>query len=270
LAEGSFQCDLSAAREDPLSTPLFDQLGVLCVPHVGTYGEDYSPLTPLALLRLPPEALDRAVLPLVGAEAAALDEVVAARTVSELWVALLPCAVLSECQHFLCQATNEVNLMLHTWLFRGALFTPEFRRSEAVRCGAFGTRGIRSAHTNLQKRFAGLPFGALEEREIGAHALAFSPCNNQFALEEGASLHSFCSIAQTAGGKEGGEGPRRVVTLHALAGTALVEDLLRQVCSSAKTVGELLDGVARIDATWREHAALLRRVMAAAASAPRK
>lgn len=32
---------------------LFDPLGLYCIPHVGVYGEDYTPCGPIAVLALP-------------------------------------------------------------------------------------------------------------------------------------------------------------------------------------------------------------------------
>lgn len=142
---GCFQSSLAhPAGADPLPLALLDPLGLPCVLHIALYGDEFEPLTPLALLQLPTApAFLRACL----AQSPALLEVLAAhlddsyassqspetRTASsfatntrpalEFFVSILGVPVRGPCQHFQCDATDELNLVAHAWRFHGAVST---------------------------------------------------------------------------------------------------------------------------------------------------
>ncbi len=138
---GCFQSSLAhTAGADPLPLALLDPLGLPCVLHMALYGDDFEPLIPLALLQLPtaPACL-RACLP----QSPALREVLAAhlddsssqspeklstpssatnaRPALEFFVSILGAPMRGPCQHFQCDATDELNLLAHAWRFHGAI-----------------------------------------------------------------------------------------------------------------------------------------------------
>ena len=66
------------------------------------------------------------------------------------------------CQKFLCNNTNEVNLMYHCWLFPDLPFDPKVTRSEWLEVGVFQPYGVQPVHLDLQD--AGVAFYFLDPR----------------------------------------------------------------------------------------------------------
>ena len=144
---GCFQSSLArASGADPLPLALLDPLGLPCVLHIALYGDEFEPLTPLALLQLPnAPAFLRACL----AQSPALLEALAthladssvqpssadllsdspstARPALEFFVSILGAPMRGPCQHFQCDATDELNLVAHAWRFQGAVSMVPYR-----------------------------------------------------------------------------------------------------------------------------------------------
>ena len=66
------------------------------------------------------------------------------------------------CQKFLCNNTNEVNLMYHCWLFPDLPYDPRVTRSDWLQMGVFEPLGVQPAHLDLQD--AGITFYFLDPR----------------------------------------------------------------------------------------------------------
>ena len=66
------------------------------------------------------------------------------------------------CQKFLCNNTNEVNLMYHCWLFPDLPFDPKVTRSDWLEMGVFQPYGVQPVHLDLQD--AGVAFYFLDPR----------------------------------------------------------------------------------------------------------
>ena len=66
------------------------------------------------------------------------------------------------CQKFLCNNTNEVNLMYHCWLFPDLPFDPKVTRSAWLEMGVFQPYGVEPVHLDLQD--AGVAFYFLDPR----------------------------------------------------------------------------------------------------------
>ena len=67
-----------------------------------------------------------------------------------------------ECQKFLCNNTNEVNLMYHCWMYPDAPFDPSLSISEKLEMGIFEPSYVGPVHLDLLD--AGIAFYFLEER----------------------------------------------------------------------------------------------------------
>lgn len=69
----------------------------------------------------------------------------------------------SPCQKFLCNNTNEVNLVYHCWLFRDAPYDLEKNFTDQLNMGVFEPSGVRPVHQDLQD--SGVEFGGVSERQ---------------------------------------------------------------------------------------------------------
>ena len=66
------------------------------------------------------------------------------------------------CQKFLCDNTDEINLLYHCWLFPEASCDPHVTLTEQLEMGVFEPHGVRPVHMDLQD--AGAPFHVLDKR----------------------------------------------------------------------------------------------------------
>ena len=66
------------------------------------------------------------------------------------------------CQKFLCNNTNEINLLFHCWLYKEIPIDPTLSVSEQVCMGLFEPEGVFPIHLDLQD--GGVPFYYLESR----------------------------------------------------------------------------------------------------------
>jgi len=66
------------------------------------------------------------------------------------------------CQKFLCNNTNEVNLIYHCWLFPDLPYDPQETRSDWLEMGVFHPLGVQPVHLDLQD--AGVTFYFLDPR----------------------------------------------------------------------------------------------------------
>ena len=66
------------------------------------------------------------------------------------------------CQKFLCNNTNEINLIYHCWLYRELPFDPSITVSQQVEMGVFDPVGVCPVHLDLMD--GGIPFYYMEPR----------------------------------------------------------------------------------------------------------
>ena len=66
------------------------------------------------------------------------------------------------CQKFLCNNTNEINLIYHCWLYRELPLDPSINVSQQVEMGVFDPIGVYPVHLDLMD--GGIPFYYLEPR----------------------------------------------------------------------------------------------------------
>eukprot|EP01126_Amoeba_proteus_P015260 TRINITY_DN1684_c0_g1_i10.p1 TRINITY_DN1684_c0_g1~~TRINITY_DN1684_c0_g1_i10.p1 ORF type:complete len:201 (-),score=27.88 TRINITY_DN1684_c0_g1_i10:216-818(-) len=99
---------------------------------------------------------------------------------TEFYVMIHSTPILSQCQHFLCNNTNEVNMMYHSWAFPDVPFAFETDIGTTLWMGLFGTKSIRPVHLDLME--GGIAFDCLKPRLCIIHHCAFSPENAQFQL----------------------------------------------------------------------------------------
>ena len=130
------------------------------------------------------------------------------------------------CQKFMCNNTNEVNILYHTWLFPDITFDPSISELRSVHMGLFDPVGVAPVHLDLKD--SGVSFYYLEERfvhysvlntlhspplslslsyrTVCIHSCCFSPENAQFQIVDYNQVCSFYSVARHNG--------RRVVVFH--------------------------------------------------------
>jgi len=69
----------------------------------------------------------------------------------------------SPCQKFMCNNTNEINLVYHCWLFKDAPYDLEENFTDQLNMGVFEPHGVQPVHQNLLD--AGIEFGGISERQ---------------------------------------------------------------------------------------------------------
>ena len=82
----------------------------------------------------------------------------------DLYVIIHSRPSLGKCQKFLCNNTNEVNLMYHCWMYPNVPFDPGMSLSGKLEMGVFEPSFVEPVHLDLQD--AGAAFYYLEERYV--------------------------------------------------------------------------------------------------------
>ena len=97
----------------------------------------------------------------------------------ELYIVIFGRAEPRQCQHFLCEATDEINMMLHAWTFPRAMLAHDVELSTLVSMGVFGAVNVRPTHqddiiddvasdaSNRRQWSSGVSFDRMEQREVG-------------------------------------------------------------------------------------------------------
>jgi len=231
----TFQLSLKEEREDPLSVQIFSGLGLLCIPLIGVYGNDYTPCGPLVVIEMPAyEHILRRQLPEKLLEYLFKDnEPCEIQFFIEIHSAPPPNA----CQKFTCDNRNEANMMYHTWLYKDILFDMDFNAVNFIEMGIFSPIGVNPVHQDLKD--AGIAFERLEERSIAIHSCCFSPENAQFQMRNDVD---FCSFFALATEKVDGLN-RKVVTFHMIPRYSDQEQMLTDVINNSLTLRDLLQGL---------------------------
>ena len=83
---------------------------------------------------------------------------------TELFIIFHPHPEESPCQKFICENTDEFNLMYHAWLYRDAPYEQSYSMTLQLQMGVFEAKGVKPVHQDLKD--AGISFGRLEERSV--------------------------------------------------------------------------------------------------------
>ena len=83
---------------------------------------------------------------------------------TEIYITFHPMPPRNPCQKFLCDNTDEMNLMYHCWFFPAAQQDSEDSITDELMMGVFEARGVQPVHQNLKD--AGVTFGRLEKRYV--------------------------------------------------------------------------------------------------------
>ena len=237
----------------PTVTPpaRFSGLGFHTHPHLGVYGDTFLPFFPSIALSLPatPTLLSSARL---GLSQAVLTEILADSTTQQQHDDHSDLKVMSKveyyfllhsgvqrgpCQKFICSRDDEINLMLHPFVFQDSTFTSDLVSVRKARVGLFAPEGVFPAHLDLQD--GGVPFHQLEERTVAIHDQSFSPCNMHIRLDFTKEICYFVTVVSYE--------QRWVVTLHAVPTAPPGQNRNLEVVSTAAqeaaTLGELVDAL---------------------------
>lgn len=137
----------------------------------------------------------------------------------------------SECQKFMCQNMNEVNIIYHPWLFKKEDIDETYCQTRIFKAGVFNYYGIQPAHLDLMD--GGMPFDDMDDRTACIHSMLFSPENCQFQVEyekEVSFFFSYCVFDE-----------RAVLCFHVVPLNEEKENQLRKLSSDSKYVGQLIE-----------------------------
>ena len=271
---------LFAHDETHLSPATFPGLGFHCHPHIGIYGEDFTPAFPIIALSIPPtkQRLGSSSLSLPENVLHVVNEV---ENNIEYYFLVHSYPGRRPCQKFNCERNDEINLMLHPFLYQDEDVNEQFVGVQNVQVGVFAREGVLSSHLNFKD--GGVPFDVLESRTCCIHDMCFSPCNMHIRVDyegeteersgdpmfayfctvavaapKAAALEAAPEAAPAAGAKEGGgtAGERRttsnrgsVVTVHCVPLDKSVETMMRGMIASVETLEDLLGALAASDDT---------------------
>jgi len=230
---------ITLKKQDPLHVEIFDVLGFHCIPHLGVYGDNYLPCSPMILIQLPaiqqilhqqlPKEMIDIIMQHINSEEKIISNI-------EMYISCCSRPIPSECQKFMCSNFNEVNMMYHAWTAPSIRFSKDLLVSEQVEMGLFNCDGIKPVHQNLKD--AGISFGTISERSVVIHNSCFSPENAQFQLEEVKS----CSFFSLAKHKQ-----RMVSVLHIFPTTLAMEDDFQNTIYKCSTLQQLISGIQILD-----------------------
>ena len=170
-------------------------LGFHCHPHIGIYGQDFTPAFPLVAISLPPteRRLSSSSLCLPPE---VLSFVKSKKDV-QYYFLIHSYPGKRPCQKFTCNRNDEINLMLHPFIFQDDAIDTEYASIRNVQVGAFATEGVHSTHLDLED--CGVPFEKLEQRTVAIHDMCFSPCNLHIRVDysesEKKGFAYFCTVA---------------------------------------------------------------------------
>jgi hypothetical protein len=134
------------------------------------------------------------------------------------------------CQKFLCDNTNEINLLFHFWLYKDLPFDPSISVTEQLYMGLFECDNVLPVHQDLSD--GGISFHHLQERTVSIHSCYISPENAQVQCIDGSPFCSFYSAAVC--------GTRKVVTFHVIPLNQCEEDKITDSITNSTTLNELL------------------------------
>lgn len=231
----AFQLDLDGRG---FASP-FPVFGFLTHPHVGVYGDDYSPTAPLVSIRLPAHGAPLEALPVHVARGVAA----AADVDLDCWFVVHGNPPLSPCQKFTCERVDEFSFMFHAWLFSGltedAFMAGHAQLTEQVDAALYGAEGLLPAHLELKD--GGMPFDGPDDRTVCIHEQCFSPANCMVRRAPGARLAAACSLVVQRCCAGPAPGCRRgALTLHIAALTDDAEAALREAVAGAGSLDELI------------------------------
>jgi predicted nicotinamide N-methyase len=126
---------------------IFPGLGFHCHPHIGIYGNDFTPAFPIVALSLPPshKRLSSTSLSLPND----VLHLIQSKTKIEYYFLIHSYPGRNKCQNFLCNNDDEINLMLHPYIYQNDNVNQDFVGVKNVLVGAFATEGVLETHLDL-------------------------------------------------------------------------------------------------------------------------
>jgi len=228
--ETAFQLSLKN-QSDPISIEAFNQFGLPCIPLCGVYGQEYTVCHPLVLIEMPSlrqrdsllDQFPKSLLQTWGLDAdfkkkmqfgTETETETEMEIIDDFYVMIHTHPIRAVCPKFLCENTNEMSMMFHTWLFQDFKMLDEgSTTTEKLPMGLFASPvgGVKPIHQDLLE--SGISFERLEERPVAIHQYCFSPVSTQFQLVDGHQFHFFFSAAEQKPNAEKPKG-KRVVAFH--------------------------------------------------------
>ena len=214
----------------------FSALGFHDHPHLGVYGnDDYTPFFPVVAVSLPATPT-RVAAPGLDLPEAVVAEINHSNKV-EYYFLIHSEHVKGPCQKFQCDRDDEINVMLHPWVFRGCAFDASLSAIRTVRVGLFAPDGVFETHCDLED--GGVPFGRLEERTVAIHDMRFSPCNMHIRVDvrpDRPPFVFFLTVCMYA--------DRVVLSLHCLpTSQAVASQIAASVTKKCNSLESLLEAV---------------------------
>lgn len=173
----SFEMDrcMHRERDVPPSSPILQREAAPAVCASGRLeGEDYHQCEAVENSPVPPGKPDTEYPTLETAKVQRQQEL-SDRTVSfqiesnmDFFIVFHPFPPPSPCQKFLCDNTDEINLVYHCWMYPDAPYSEDYTNTEQLPMGVFEAHGVKPVHQDLKD--AGVAFGCLEERYVCASA----------------------------------------------------------------------------------------------------
>ena len=183
--------------------PIFGAFGYHCVPHIGVYGDEYTPALPIALVSFTVSdgQYDALLPPSVAAILWKCEDralIVPGRV--ELLLHIHSGIVRQPCSHFLCDRDNEFNLMAHPWIFAADdVANGSDEISARAFIGVFEPCGVEERHRGpLCQEQLGAPIGWLADLEVLLHDRRFSPHNATLGLSRRGALPASAAVAAAA------------------------------------------------------------------------
>ena len=208
--------------------------GLLEIPLLGTYAECYTPLPLLMLVQLQPAST---LLP------AALRDALLSSGLSlpaSVHLCLHAAPRAQQCQHFLCDRTDEISAMFHFCCFQGDSHSPASELSESPSVGLFEPYLVAPAHQEEHRDplHRGIPFRSTARRLVQIHDGSCSPCNNQLSLpglseDAGEMCRSFWLLAITSRGV--------FVSYHLIPTTVDLERRYEQIIGQSISLSDIFE-----------------------------
>jgi hypothetical protein len=223
-----------------LDVAVLNNIGFLCIPQIGCYGENYWPTIPLVVLELPtdnPETLQQQLPKNLYQLLFDPEDQLANQCGIEFYVIIHSPPVTTECPKFFCKNTNEANIMYHMWTFPDAELNGDYVNSTMVSMGIFAPQGIKPIHLELSD--GGISFEKIQDMNVTIHDGCFSPENASFQMTDD-PVCSFFALAF--------HGYRRVISFHAFPRALDSEDIYRTHIKNSITLKHLLDNIRLLNA----------------------
>ena len=168
----------------------FPGLGFHCHPQIGIYGNDFTPSFPLVAISLP-ATHQRLSSPSLSLPSTVLALIETEQVMVEYYYLIHSYPGRQPCQKFSCDRNDEINVMLHPFVYQNEHVNGAFVGIRNVLVGAFAHEFVSQAHVDVKD--GGVPFDVLERRTVAIHDMCFSPCNMHIRVHfDGGGGGGFC------------------------------------------------------------------------------